>query len=225
MKSKFSTKKVFEFLLGTALNAMGISLITKAYLGTSPLSSVPFVLSLGLKPSFGTFTFILNMLFLLLQILLLKKSFPKMQFLQIPVTIFFGFLIDVFMYMFQEIKPVYYFSSLILLVIGCAVMAFGIMISVHADLVTTPGNSLVQALSNCTKVKFGNMKIALDCTLSAIAVICSFMLFDTFRGVREGTLISAILVGVFINLFQRYAPSAKAEVDIETNTVAFISDP
>lgn len=225
MKSRFSTKKGAEFLFGTALNALGISLITKAYLGTSPLSSVPFVLSLGLEPSFGTFTFILNMLFLLLQILLLKKSFPKMQFLQIPVTIFFGFLIDVFMYMFQKIKPVYYFNSLVLLVIGCAVMAFGIMISVHADLVTTPGNSLVQALSNCTNIKFGNMKIALDCTLSAIAVVCSFLLFDTFRGVREGTLISAILVGMFINLFQRYAPSAKTEVDMEANTVAFISDP
>lgn len=203
MKSKISPKRISQFLLGTALNAMGISLITKAYLGTSPLSSVPFVLSLGLVPSFGTFTFLLNMLFLLGQVLILKRNFPKMQFLQIPVTIFFGILIDLFMYLFRDIKPENYLISLFLLIMGSAVMAIGIMESIHADLVTTPGNSLVQALSLCTRIRFGNIKIALDCTLSAIAVIFSFSLFHKFRGVREGTLISAILVGCFINLFQK----------------------
>lgn len=203
MKSKISPKRIFQFLLGTALNAMGISLITKAYLGTSPLSSVPFVLSLGLVPSFGTFTFLLNMLFLLGQVLILKRNFPKIQILQIPVTVFFGLLIDLFMYLFRNIKPENYFFSLFLLITGSAVMAVGIMESIQADLVTTPGNSLVQALSFCTKIKFGNIKIALDCTLSAIAVIFSFILFDKFRGVREGTLISALLVGCFINFFQK----------------------
>lgn len=210
-KQTLSTKRIVEFLLGTALNAMGISLITKAYLGTSPLSSIPFVLSLGLIPSFGTFTFIINMLFLFGQVLILKRNFPKIQLLQIPVTVFFGLLIDLFMFVFQKIKPEYYINSLILLVLGCAIMAFGIMISVRADLVTTPGNALVQAISLCTNRKFGNIKIAFDCSLSIIAVICSFILFDTFRGVREGTLISAILVGVFINFFQKNQSELSSE--------------
>lgn len=94
----------------------------------SPKNSLAFVLSLGLTPSFGTFTFILNMLFLFGQILILKKEFPKLQFLQIPVTVLFGLLI-----------------------------------SIRADLITTPGNALVQAFSIRTGKKFGNIKINADC--------------------------------------------------------------
>lgn len=224
MKPKLSTKKIAEFLLGTAFNALGISLITKSYIGTSPLSSIPFVLSLGLPPSFGTLTFVLNMMFLFGQLLILKKDFPKIQLLQIPVTILFGLMIDIFMFMLQNVKPEYYIQSLLLLIMGCGVMAYGILISVRADLVTTPGNSLVQAISQCTGKKFGNIKIALDCSLSAIAVICSFILFGRFRGVREGTLISAILVGSFINLLQRitsaFHAKLKAKMDLETELKA-----
>lgn len=213
MNPKIPTKRIFAFLLGTSLNAMGISLITKAYLGTSPLSSIPFVLSLGLLPSFGTFTFLLNMLFLVMQILLLRRAFPRHQLLQIPVTIIFGLLIDLFMYLFRHIRPEHYLSSLILLILGCCVMAMGISLSIRARLVATPGDSLVQTISRCTNRRFGNIKIAMDCLMSSVAVFCSFALFHTFRGVREGTLISALLVGAFINLLQRLFPPQEAASD------------
>lgn len=82
-------------------------------------------------------------------------------------------------------------------------MALGITFAVGANLVMTPGNAFVQALSNVTKKPFGNIKIAYDSTLTILAVISSFVLFGTFRGVREGTIISSILVGSFVNVFQK----------------------
>ena len=64
------------FILGIIINALGIALITKADLGTSPISSVPYVCSLFFEGiSFGAFTFIVNMLFIALQIILLKRDF------------------------------------------------------------------------------------------------------------------------------------------------------
>lgn len=195
--------KISMFLLGTAVNAFGITLITKAYLGTSPISSLPFVLSLGLSPSFGDLTFLFNMLFFLGQLLLLRRDFERLQLLQIPTTVGFSLLIDFFMSLFGDFKPSSYTYSVMLLVLGCLVMALGITLSVHADWILTPGNAFVSALSKKTEKPYGTVEIAFDSVLTILAIIASFTLFGRFRGVREGTVASALLVGSFINLYQR----------------------
>lgn len=200
-------RQLLSFSLGTTLNAVGISLITKAYLGTSPISSLPFVLSLGLKPSFGTFTFLFNMLFIAGQILLLRRKFQPVQLLQVPVTIVFSLLIDLFMHLFRHIKPKNYVFSLILLFCGCCVMAFGITLSIRAKFIMTPADAFVRALSEFLDEPFGNIKVRFDMLLMFLAVICSFQLFGKFRGVREGTLMSSFLVGNLINFYQRHLPA------------------
>lgn len=205
MKNHHLPRRIILFMAGTLINALGITLITKAYLGTSPISSLPFVLSLGFSPSFGTLTFVFNMIFFAGQVILLKKDFPKLQILQIPITIIFSLLIDFFMYIFRHVKPANYILSLILLVLGCSVMALGITLAVRAKLILTPGNAFVQALSDRTKKPYGNVEIVFDTTLTVLAIIASFILFGKFRGVREGTIISSFLVGSFINLYNKIA--------------------
>ena len=76
------------FVLGVAINSFGVAFITKSALGTSQISSVPYVLSLW-QPSmsFGMTTFLFNMLFILTQIVLLKRDFHPIQFLQIAVNL------------------------------------------------------------------------------------------------------------------------------------------
>lgn len=203
MKKEHLPFRIILFILGTAFNAFGITLITKAYLGTSPISSLPFVLSLGLPPSFGTLTFVFNMIFFVGQILILKKNFAKIQFLQIPVTIVFSMLIDLFMSFFVDFKPDNYLYSVLLLILGCGVMAFGITLTITADLIMTPGNAFVNALSGQLHKSYGTVEIYFDTTLTILAVIASFTLFGKFRGVREGTIISAFLIGSFINIYHR----------------------
>lgn len=203
MKNERLPLRIFLFILGTAFNAFGITLITKAYLGTSPISSLPFVLSLGTPPSFGTLTFLFNMIFFTGQIILLKKNFAKIQILQIPVTIVFSLLIDLFMSFFVEFKPDNYLSSILLLILGCMVMAFGILLTITADLIMTPGNAFVNALSGRLHKNYGTVEIFFDTVLTVLAVIASFVLFGRFRGVREGTIISAFLIGSFINMYQK----------------------
>lgn len=143
------------------------------------------------------------MIFFAGQVILLKKDFPKLQILQIPITIIFSLLIDFFMYIFRHVKPANYILSLILLVLGCSVMALGITLAVRAKLILTPGNAFVQALSDRTKKPYGNVEIVFDTTLTVLAIIASFILFGKFRGVREGTIISSFLVGSFINLYNK----------------------
>ena len=93
------------FVLGIIINALGIALITKADLGTSPISSVPYVLCLHFTPTFGQFTFIMNMFFILAQILILRKRFRPIQFLQIGVVALFSVCIDIFMFLLSWVEP------------------------------------------------------------------------------------------------------------------------
>lgn len=62
------------------------SLITKASLGTSPISSIPYVLSLNFAFTLGNFTIFFSVLLILLQILILRKNFKLENILQIPVS-------------------------------------------------------------------------------------------------------------------------------------------
>ena len=94
---KSMVQRYFWFFVGVAINSFGVAFITQAALGTSPISSVPYVLSLKFTPSLGQFTFVFNLLFILLQFLLLRKDFPPIQFLQIVVNLFFSACLDVSM--------------------------------------------------------------------------------------------------------------------------------
>ena len=49
-------KRYIIFIIGLYINSFGVSLITKAALGTSPISSIPYVLSLNFPFTLGQFT-------------------------------------------------------------------------------------------------------------------------------------------------------------------------
>ena len=53
-------KRYLLFLAGLFVNALGVSLVTKASLGTSPISSIPYVLSLNYPLTLGNFTIIFS---------------------------------------------------------------------------------------------------------------------------------------------------------------------
>ena len=89
-------KRYCVFVLGMVFCALGISFVTRAGLGTSPVSGLPFVLSLITEISMGTFTFLFNMLFLILEAVI-RRKLGFLQLLQIPMTFCFSFFIDCFM--------------------------------------------------------------------------------------------------------------------------------
>ena len=128
-------KRYLLFFVGLFINALGVSLITKASLGTSPISSIPYVLSLKFPLTLGNFTIIFSILLILLQILILRKNFKIENILQIPVSIAFGYFIDLTMYMLFRVNPQNYLVKVIALLVGCMILGFGVYIEVVADVV------------------------------------------------------------------------------------------
>lgn len=202
-----------QFLLGLALMSFGIVLATKANLGTTPISSIPLILSLGLAWSMGVFTVLFNLLLVFLQIVLLRKNFPLLQFLQIPVTFLFGFLIDVSMLALSGIQPTSYLFQLAILLLGSLVLAVGVYIEVEAGFILLPGEGIVKAIADTLRFEFGKTKVGFDCSLVAFSVLASLCFFWNVQGIREGTLLSAVLVGNLVYLFRKIRQPERAVVN------------
>lgn len=197
-------KRYLLFLIGLFINALGVSLVTKASLGTSPISSIPYVLSLKFPPTLGNFTIIFSILLILLQILILRKNFKIENILQIPVSIAFGYFIDLTMYLFFWVNPGNYAMKLAALLAGCIVLGFGVYLEVLADVVMLPGESFVRAVVQTWNTNFGTTKIIFDSSMTVIAGILSFIFWGKLNGVREGTIIAALLVGFIARLFGKH---------------------
>ena len=195
------------FAAGILINSFGIVLITKGAMGTSQISSIPYVLSLQVPSiSFGMFSFIMNMVYIVLQALLLRKQFKPFQLLQIVVNVVFSASIDVFMAMLSFYAPQQLFTRVLSAVAGCIVLAFGISVEVAPDLIMVPGEGIVAAISKVSGWRFGSVKVAFDVTLILIAALLSWLFFGKIVGVGVGTLLSAVSVGQFVNLINRHVP-------------------
>ena len=193
-------KRYLIFLVGLFVNSLGVSLITKANLGTSPISSIPYVLSLNFPFTLGNFTIFFSIFLIVLQLIILRKNFKLEYILQIPVSIIFGYFIDLTMILFSWVNPETYIMKIVYLLIGCLILGVGVYMEVLADVVMLPGESFVRAIVLTWKTNFGTTKICFDVSMSVIAAVLSFIFAGSLAGVREGTVIAALLVGFIARL-------------------------
>lgn len=203
MSKQELAKRYLFFVAGLFVNSLGISLITKAEMGTSPISSIPYTLSIGFAPSLGMFTLFYSLLLICLQLVILRSRFPKEYWLQIPVSLGFSCFIDLTMGMLDFLNPQGYLWQLVSLLIGCVVLGVGVFMEMAANVVMLPGERTVQAISSTLHTDFGKSKVAVDMTMALVAAVLGLVMYQELAGVREGTFISALLVGFLARTFQR----------------------
>lgn len=194
-------KRYGIFLIGLTFMSLGIVLIIKSALGTSPISSVPYVLSLALPFTVGQFNFVFSSLMFILQPIILRNKFEWVQILQVPMTFIFCAFIDLFMYIFAWLHPQAYYQHILVLLIGCICMGIGVTCQLLGRVVMLPGEGLVNAIATHWKLDFGKIKVIFDWSLVAIAGGLSLYYFGTIEGIREGTLVSALSTGILVKFF------------------------
>lgn len=193
-------KKILTFLLGVMISGLGVALSTQAGLGATPISSVPWVLTNLSSLSYGTLTLIVNILLVLAQIAILRRRFQWFQLMQIPITALFGACIDLGMWLSKPLITTIWPLQVLTLVVGAAVLAFGIILQVRSNFLCIPGDALVKVINQEFGPPLSKIKITLDGTLVLVAISISFIFLGRLEGVREGTLMSVFLVGTFIGL-------------------------
>lgn len=192
------------FCVASALMALGISLITNSNLGTTPITSLPFTLGAIFSLSLGTVTFLLNAVFLLLQKMLLWKEFSARHLIQLPAVLLFSVFIDLCMWATRPLITGTYTFQVLLCLIGCAVLGFGISLEIVCNATVQPGEGIVIAIAYRTRKMFSSIKVLFDVSMVLAATLLSFLVLHHVVGLREGTVAAALLTGLWVRFFSRW---------------------
>ncbi len=213
MTKQETFRRYLIFLAALLFSAFGVALITSSVLGTSPISGLPYVWSVNTPPTMGTYIFILNVLLIFVQMALLGKKGIKQKkyelLIQLPASVVFGAFIDGAMWAVSAIVPTLYIFKLITLVFGCSVLALGICCEVTADVSMLSAEYAVQLIAKKLKKEFGTIKVFFDVTLILLSVTSSLLFAGKIEGIREGTIIAALITGPFVRLELPYLAFVK----------------
>lgn len=83
-------------------------------------------------------------------------------------------------------------------------MAFGVLLEVKTEVVYISGDGFIVAIAKVLKKEFGKVKQYCDVSFVLIAAALSIVFLGYLAGVREGTMISAIIIGPIVRIFKRY---------------------
>lgn len=202
MKSNF--KRIFLYVLGLFIMSVGIAFSVKSDLGVSPVSTIPYTMTLILGIEMGKATIIFHIALILVQILILGKAFKKKDFLQIAVAFMFGYFTTFSNFLMSFVPEITsYPIRLVFLAISIMCVAIGILLYMSSDIVPLAGEGVMAAVSYKFKVPFSKAKIGFDVSMVTISTICCILAIKSLGSVREGTIISAIFVGVMLGVFTR----------------------
>ena len=198
-------RRYIIFLCGLMVISFGLSIITKASLGTSPITSIPYSLSLIFTDlTLGNWTILFSILLVALQLVMLGKDADRINILlQIVVSFVFGYFIDFAMMCMQWFEPEIYVLKVASVVLGCFILAIGVYLQLVANVVMVPGDGFVYALTMKLRKDYGKVRITSDMTMVIIAAVIGLIGLGTLGGVREGTIISALLVGFIARQYMK----------------------
>lgn len=200
--------RYFVFILGLFFLSLGIDFIVSSTLGTTPISSVNYVVTLHTSISLGTATFLINVLLILGQFWLIRGRGSRKEtfeiLLQIPFSFLFSLFIDMNMLWVGKIEPTSYWMSLLMLAIGCLMQAIGIVLEVKPNVAIMSGEGFVKYASRRYNKEFGRVKLVFDISLVLTALILSVACSGHPEGIREGTLVAACCTGFLVTFLSRY---------------------
>lgn len=217
-KSIQMSRRILAYCAGLFVMAMGVSFSGTADLGMSPVNSIPYVLSeifTGL--SMGTWIIIIFSLYIAIQFILLGRNLQPWRILQLICTTLFGYFTDFTNWLADRFLPdpalmtfspaLVYGVRLLYLFISMALIALGILLYLAPDLISLPGEGIMQVIANKLHRPLPVVKMCFDCTVSIIALVISLAYFRQFHGIREGTVIAALGVGEILSLYDPLKPA------------------
>lgn len=217
---KQTVKNYILFLIGLFIASIGVALSTKAGLGTSPVASVPYSISLlNHKLTFGWWLNLWSVLQILVQIaLLLKKCKPVEIIIQTVLAFVYGYLTDVSCKLISGIQVNSYLVQFGLMILSCFVLGLGIWIQFKGGVAMLPGEAMNRAISEITKKRYENIKIFFDVLYIVVAAVICLLFLGKLEGVREGSIISAFLVGNIIKIYDRLFNKLTKKRSVNNNT-------
>jgi uncharacterized protein len=190
--------------------ATGVALGLKAAVGVGAWDAFSQATSTVIHMKVGTFSMIMNLSCVLVQLVILKKDFKWLSFLQIFMAILLGFFVNIVFYDLLAnmiidsyiINMMIYMGSLLVII-----MAVALIMSIN--FLSFPLEAACMAIASKSKLKFGTIRQLVD----VFAIIGAVVIAITFKNpipIREGTIIGMLLFGPLIAWFiPRFQPFVK----------------
>jgi len=194
----------FLLLISLYIMTLGVAVCVRSHLGSSVISVLPYVFesagsSIEAIPALtiGQYTIIMNFILVFGQILVLRRRFQLVQLFQLVIGFFFGYLIDLNMFLTTWLTPDVLWTQILTQFVGCTILGFGIAFEVRCGSVTMPGEGFPVAISRVTGKEFPKIKICVDTTLVILGVIACIAFFGAWQWhiVGIGTLFAMFYVG------------------------------
>lgn len=195
-------KRLVVYLIGVYFTAVAIAISKMTPLGISPNSSLPNEISLILDANLGLVTAIVFASFVFIQWILLGKDFKVINFIQVLLSIIYGFFVNSAVALVNRVLPPCdtYLLQIIYTLVSAVLLGASVKVYLAPKVMALPAEGLAQAVAQRFKIPFPTAKNVCDITIVTISVILSFVYFGTLYGIREGTIIHAILVGRSVKL-------------------------
>lgn len=196
-------KKVFIYIIGLFFLATGVTLSIKSQLGISPVNSVPYVVSIITGFDLGRLVMIYFSLFVVGQLIILRKNFNPIYVIQVGFLIIFGYFVNFTNYLLSFQTPDNYILQLTILLISIVSLALGLVLYLRADIMPMPAEGFIIALQKLIDKEFHKIKYTVDTLLVVMSAVLSFIFLGELDGVREGTLIAALLIGRTMGIIEK----------------------
>ena len=121
--------------------------------------------------------------------------------MQLVVAFVYGSLTDFSCGLLRGVNPVSYPARFTLMLVGCAVVGLGIWIQYKGGVAMMPGEALNRAVSQVTGKRFENVKVLMDVLYILVAAVICLVFVGRLEGVREGSIVAALLIGNMIRLY------------------------
>ncbi|MCL2841788.1 MAG: DUF6198 family protein [Defluviitaleaceae bacterium] len=192
-------RRIIIYLIGLLTLAFGTSFTIQSDLGVSPVSSLPFVISEATSLNIGLMSALFFTGLVVFQIAILGRKFKWLNLIQLPFVFVFGYFLNFAVWVMYGVQFPTYFGRLGMLAVGIVLIALGIVLMICARIIVLPPEALCQALEQrFERVKFHKAKMVMDCVIVVLSISISLIFLSELVGVREGTVISAILIGKII---------------------------
>lgn len=204
-KSLKFMKRVLIYGTGLMSLALGVAFSVNSSLGVSPVNSLPFVISLVTGADMGNCVTAVFSMYILVQILILRKEFRLINLTQLLFTGLFGYFVDMAKWLVGDFTIQTYFGKLLMLAVSILFVSAGVCLYMNAKLVYMPMEGMTHAIAEkMFKDKpFHDVKVLMDCLVVFLGIVLSLIFLDGVEGIREGTVICAVLVGRVMRPMQK----------------------
>ena len=200
--------RVALYILGFFFLALGVNLAIISDLGVSPVSSVPLSLHNITGITMGTLTTMMFIFFVLMQVVILRRSFKIINLLQMGFGVVFGYFVDFTRQIMLWISVGNYFGQLFLLLTSSFFVALGLMFIISMKIMPGAPEGFILAICEITKIPFPKMKVWFDSISVLIAVALSLLFIGNISSIREGTIISALIIGKILGIMMKVCNSS-----------------